>query len=144
MVPALLALALILGAAPGAAQTLQYVEPGVPGCLAAPSTAAPAAAAAAPRQVQAGTAVSGRLRVRCGLDQGSYTVTLGSPDPRATFVPKTMLVNFGRVVGDGRFVVTFATPGVQTITPTITANMGSPPARGQFVGEDSLFEVVAR
>lgn len=136
----LLALTLGLGAGPGAGQTLQYIEAGVAGCPAPPA----AAAASAPRPVKAGTAVVGRLRVSCGLDQGSYTVTLGSTDPGATVVPRTMLVNFGRVVGNGGFVVTFATPGVHGITTAITANMGSPPARGRFVGVGSEFEVVRR
>jgi hypothetical protein len=94
--------------------------------------------------VKVGVAVSGRLRVSCGLDQGSYTVTLGSTDPAATIVPRTLLVNFGRVVGNGSFAVTFATPGVHGITGAITANMGSPAARGRFVGVGSEFEVSAR
>ena len=133
-----LALALSLGAGPGASQTLQYIEAGVAGCPAEPAAAAP------PRQLAAGMSVTGRLRVSCGLDQGSYTVTLGSTDPGVTVVPRTMLVNFGRVVGNGSFVVTFATPGVQRLTAAITANMGSPPVHGRFVGAGLEFDVVAR
>ena len=68
----------------------------------------------------------------CGFQHGSYTVSLNSSDPGATFSPKTFLVNFGRVVGNGVFAVTFSTLGVQRVSTAITSNMGSPPVRGHF------------
>jgi hypothetical protein len=132
------ALGLALVAGNGACQTLQYIEPGVAGCPAAPVSAA------TPTPVAAGAPVSGRLIVSCGLDQGSYTVSLGSTDPRATFAPKTLLVNFGRVVGPGTYVVTFSTPGLHGVSASVTSNMGSPAPRGSFVSADGAFEVVGR
>jgi len=86
----------------------------------------------------------GSISVACGFDQGSYTVTLSSTDPGATFSPKTFLVNFGRVVGNGVFAVTFSTVGVQSVSTTITSNMGSPPLRGHFVSPANEFNVVSR
>ena len=68
----------------------------------------------------------------CGFQHGSYTVSLNSSDPGATFSPKTFLVNFGRVVGNGVFAVTFSTLGVQRVSTAITSNMGSPAVRGHF------------
>lgn len=117
--------------------TVDYVEPGVAAC-----PPAPAASATVPRAVQPGVAVAARIRVACGLDQGSYTVSLNSTDRDATFVPKTFLVNFGRVVGNGNFTVTFSTVGVHRVSGTITSNMGSPTARGQFGRADNAFNVV--
>ncbi|MFM7507829.1 MAG: hypothetical protein ACKO3M_15000 [Rubrivivax sp.] len=137
-IPLAWALGLTLAAGSGACQTLQYIEPGVAGC---PAASVPAAT---PTRVAAGAPVSGRLIVSCGLDQGSYTVSLGSTDPRATFAPKTFLVNFGRVVGPGTYVITFSTPGLHGVSATVTPNMGSPTPRGSFVSPDSGFEVVGR
>lgn len=135
----LLALAMAVGGAPGHGQVFHYVEAGVASCppVAAPSTAAP-------KPVSPGTAVPGRIHVSCGFDQGSYTVTLNSTDPGATFSPKTFLVNFGRVVGDGAFVVTFSTVGVQTVSTSITSNMGSPAVKGSFVSPANTFNIVSR
>ncbi len=133
----LLVLAWAAVAGHGHCQTLYYLEPGVASC-----PPAGAASNAAAKPLLLGVAVTGGIRVNCGLDQGSYTVSLDSSDPRATFVPKTFLVNFGRVVGNGLFTVTFLTVGLQTISATITSNMGSPPARGQFEGADQAFKVV--
>ena len=78
----------------------------------------------------------------CGFEHGSYTVNLNSTDPGATFSPKTFLVNFGRIVGTGVFAVTFSTVGVQSVSTTITSNMGSPPVRGNFASRASEFNVV--
>ena len=78
----------------------------------------------------------------CGFDKGSYTVTLYSTDPGATFSPKTFLVNFGRIVGNGSFAVTFSTVGVQKVSTTITSNMGSPAVRGHFASRVNEFNVV--
>ncbi len=117
--------------------TVDYVEAGVAACPPVPA-AAPTAAKAVPL----GVPVNGRIRVTCGLDQGSYTVSLKATDTDATFVPKTFLVNFGRVVGNGRFTVTFSTVGLHSIAGTITSNMGSPAARGQFASADNAFNVV--
>jgi hypothetical protein len=86
--------------------------------------------------------MSGSVNVSCGFDQGSYTVTLNSTDPGATFSPKTFVVNFGRIVGSGVFAVTFSTVGVQRVSTTITSNMGSPAARGHFASAASEFNVV--
>lgn len=133
----LLGFALAAGAGHGHGQSFHYVEAGVAGC---PVVASPAAAAA--QTVRRGVAVPGRLHVACGLDQGSYTVTLNSTDPGATFTPKTFLVNFGRIVGNGVFAVTFSTPGVQTVSTAITSNMGSPAAQGGFASAGNRFDVV--
>lgn len=80
----------------------------------------------------------------CGFEQGSYTVTLNSTDPNATFSPRTFLVNFGRVVGNGAFTVTFSTLGIQGVSAAITSNMGSPVVRGHFVSPGNEFNVVPR
>jgi hypothetical protein len=117
---------------------LVYVEPGNAACPAPPAPRP----ASAPRSVPSGTAVPGSISVACGFGQGSYTVTLGSTDPHAHFAPRTFLVNFGKVVGDGAFTVTFATPGVHGVSATITSNMGSPAVPGRFVGTGTEFEVV--
>jgi hypothetical protein len=136
---AFLAIVFAVSAGQGHGQNFHYVEPGVALC-----PAAPAPGSAAPKLTSSGVPVPGRISVSCGFEQGSYTVTLNSSDPRATFSPKTFLVNFGRVVGNGAFSVTFATPGVQSVSTTITSNMGSPPARGQFVTSANEFNVVKR
>lgn len=135
----LLVLALATGTGHGYAQNFHYVEPGVTSC-----PAAPAPTTAAPKVVPRGVAVSGSISVACGFDQGSYTVALNSTDPRATFTPRTFVVNFGRVVGSGAFSVTFVTLGVQRVSTTITSNMGSPPVRGYFASAASEFDVVNR
>ena len=56
--------------------------------------------------------------------------------------PKTFLVNFGRVVGNGVFTVTFSTVGVQSVSTSITSNMGSPAVRGHFASPSNAFNVV--
>ena len=86
--------------------------------------------------------MSGSINVACGFEKGSYTVTLNSTDPGATFFPKTFLVNFGRIVGDGVFTVTFSTVGVQSVLTTITSNMGSPAVKGHFASPASEFNIV--
>ena len=86
--------------------------------------------------------MSGSISVACGFDHGSYTVTLNSTDPGATFSPKTFVVNFGRIVGSGVFAVKFSTVGVQRVSMTITSNMGSPAVRGHFASAASEFNVV--
>jgi len=80
--------------------------------------------------------------VTCGFDKGSYTVTLNSTDPSATFSPKTFLVNFGRIVGNGDFTVRFSTVGVHSVSAAITSNMGSPSVRGRFASPANQFNVV--
>ena len=95
-----------------------------------------------PKNVALGTPVRGRVYVDCGFADGSYTVTLGATDPGAVFAPKTFVVNFGQVVGDGVYDVTFATVGVHSVTASVTSNMGSPTVRGHFVGPDTAFDVV--
>ena len=134
---ALLCLALAVGARHSAGQDLVYVEPGVAACPAAP---APTAAVA--KTVQRGAPVSGKIDVRCGFDQGSYTVTLNSSDPGATFKPKTFIVNFGRVIGRAAYTVAFSTLGVHGVSAAITSNMGSPVVRGRFAGSVYEFNVV--
>ena len=84
----------------------------------------------------------GNISVACGFDKGSYTVTLNSTDPGAAFAPKTFLVNFGRIVGNRDFAVTFSTVGVQSVSATITSNMGSPEMRGHFASSANEFNVV--
>lgn len=134
---ALLVLGLAVGAEHGSCQSFFYVEAGVASCPAAPAPTT-AAAKTAPR----GVAVPGGINVACGFDKGSYTVTLNSTDPGATFSPKTFLVNFGRIVGNGVFTVTFSTVGVQSVSMAITSNMGSPPVRGHFASPANGFNVV--
>ena len=133
----LLASAFVLGAEPGLCQSFYYVERGIAAC-----PAAPAQTSAAPTAVVRGVAVPGSIRVACGFDQGSYTVALNSSDPGATFTPRTFLVNFGRVVGNGVFAVTFSTLGVQSVSTSITSNMGSPAVRGYFASPANAFNVV--
>ena len=135
---ALLVLGLALGTEHGACQSFFYVEPGLASCPAAPAPTT-AAAKTAPR----GVAVPGSINVACGFDKGSYTVTLNSTDPGATFSPKTFLVNFGRIAGNGVFTVTFSTVGVQGVSTAITSNMGSPAVRGHFASTANQFNVVA-
>jgi hypothetical protein len=133
----LLGLAFAVGAEQGACQSFYYVEPGVAAC-----PMAPAPSTAAPKAVPRGVPVPGSIRVACGFDKGSYTVALNSSDPSATFVPKTFLVNFGRIVGNGVFAVTFSTLGVQSVSTSITSNMGSPAVRGHFASPANEFKVV--
>ena len=133
----LLLMAVAVAGATSHAQNFHYVELGVPAC-----PAAPAPATAAPKAVVRGVAVPGRIQVSCGFDQGSYTVSLNSTDPGAAFSPKTFIVNFGRLVGNGAFAVTFSTPGVHSVTAAITSNMGSPVVRGKFVSPANEFNVV--
>jgi hypothetical protein len=134
---ALLVLALFVVSEQVSCQTFHYVEPGVAACPAAPGPPT-----AAPKAVPRGVPMSGSISVACGFDQGSYTVTLNSTDPGATFIPKTFIVNFGRVAGNGVFAVTFSTIGVQRVTTTITSNMGSPAVRGRFASSANEFNVV--
>jgi len=134
---ALLVLAFAVGSEPVLCQSFYYVEPGVASC-----PAAPAPTTAAPKAVPRAVPLSGSISVSCGFDKGSYTVTLGSSDPGATFSPKTFLVNFGRIVGNGVFAVTFSTVGVQSVSATITSNMGSPAVRGHFASPANEFNVV--
>lgn len=133
----LLVLAFAVGAQHGHCQSFHYVEPGVASC-----PAAPAPSSAAPKAVARGVAVPGGISVACGFDHGSYTVSLNSTDPGATFFPRTFLVNFGRIVGSGVFAVTFSTLGVQGVSATITSNMGSPAVRGHFASPANEFNVV--
>ena len=133
----LLVLGLAVGTEHGSCQSFYYVEPGVASCPAAPAPTT-AAAKTAPR----GVAVPGGISVACGFDEGSYTVTLNSSDPGATFSPKTFVVNFGRIVGNGAFTTTFSTVGIQRVSTAITSNMGSPPVRGHFASPANEFNVV--
>ena len=133
----LLVLALAVGTERGFCQSFYYVEPGVASCPAAPEPTT-----TAPKSVPRGVPVPGAISVACGFDKGSYTVTLNSTDPSATFSPKTFLVNFGRIVGNGVFAVTFSTVGVQSVSTTITSNMGSPAVRGHFASPANEFNVV--
>ena len=126
-----------VGAQQGACQNFVYVEPGIASC-----PAAPASTAAAAKTVRRGAPVSGSISVNCGFDKGSYTVALNSTDLSATFSPKTFLVNFGRIVGNGVFAVTFSTVGLQSVSATITSNMGSPAVRGHFASPANEFNVV--
>ena len=86
----------------------------------------------------------GSINVACGFEQGSYTVTLNSTDPGAAFSPKTFIVNFGRIVGNGVYAVTFSTMGVQSVSTSITSNMGSPAVKGHFASSASEFNIVSR
>ena len=133
----LLVLALAASSARVSGQTFYYVEPGVASCPAAPEPTI-----AAPKDVPRGVPMAGSISVTCGFDQGSYTVTLNSTDPGAAFSPKSFIVNFGRVSGNGAFTVTFSTVGVQRVSTTITSNMGSPTVRGRFASPGDAFNVV--
>lgn len=128
---------LAVGARQAACQSFVYVEPGVASCPPAPVSAAGA------KTVQRGAPVSGSMSVSCGFDQGSYTVTLNSTDPGATFSPKSFLVNFGRIVGNGAFTVRFSTVGVHNVSAAITSNMGSPVVQGRFASPANEFNVVS-
>ena len=132
---ALLPFTAVLGAQPGLCQSLVYVEPGVASCPAPP-------VATAAKSVQRGAAVSGILRVSCGFAEGSYTVTLNSSDPGATISPKTMLINFGRVVGKGTYTIRFSALGLHSVSAAITSNMGSPAVQGHFASAGNEFLVV--
>ena len=134
---ALLLFTFAVGAQQGACQSFVYVEPGIASCPAPPAPPANAA-----KTVRRGAPLTGTIGVSCGFDKGSYTVTLNSTDQSASFSPKTFLVNFGRIVGNGVFAVTFSTVGVQRISTAITSNMGSPPVRGQFASAANEFNVV--
>ncbi len=133
----LLVLAFAVGSEHVSCQSFYYVESGVASCA-----AAPAPSTGAPKAVPRGVPMSGSISVACGFDKGSYTVTLNSTDPGATFSPRTFVVNFGRIVGTGVFAVTFSTVGVQRIWTTITSNMGSPAVRGHFASPANEFKVV--
>lgn len=135
----LLWLVLALGHGPIVGQDLYYVVPEVASCPRVPEPQA-----TRPKNVALGTLVRGRIHVGCGFADGSYTVTLSATDPGAIFAPRTFLVNFGQVVGDGDYIVTFATVGVHSVTASVTSNMGSPAVWGQFVGPDTAFNVVKR
>ena len=134
----LLVAALAVLAGHGHCQDFYYVEPGVASCPAAPKPIE-----AAPQSVARGIPLSGRIRVDCGFSQGSYTVTLNSSDPSATIAPKSFLVNFGRIVGSGVFAVTFSSVGLQSVSTSITSNMGSPAVQGHFVSRSNEFKVVS-
>ena len=116
--------------------SLVYVEPGLAACPALPVAIGPA------KTVQRGASVSGSIRVACGFDSGSYTVSLNSTDPDATFTPKTFLVNFGRIVGNGTYSARFSAVGLQSVSASITSNMGSPAVRGHFESAANGFNVV--
>lgn len=128
--------ALAVGSQQGACQNLVYTEPGIVACPVVP------VADAAAKTVQRGASVSGSIRVTCGFDNGSYTVTLNSSDAGAVFVPKTFLVNFGRIVGSGAYKVRFSSDGLHSVSATITSNMGSPVVHGHFASAVSGFKVV--
>jgi hypothetical protein len=130
----LLLFALAVSAQHVLAQSFVYVEPGLASCPAVP-------AAAVARTVRPGVPLPGSLRVGCGFDKGSYTLSLNSTDPGATFSPKTFIVNFGRLVGNGAFTVRFSTVGVHSVSVAITSNMGSPEVGGRFVSPASEFKV---
>jgi len=136
---ALLVIAMAVVGVPGHGQNFYYVEAGLASCPVAPTPTT-----AAPKAVSRGIAVPGRIHVSCGFEQGSYTVTLNSTDSSAKFSPKTFLVNFGRVVGNGAFTVTFSTVGVQSVSTTITSNMGSPAVNGRFLSPANEFNIVTR
>jgi hypothetical protein len=53
-----------------------------------------------------------------------------------------MLVNFGRLVGNGTFTVRFSTAGLHSVSAAISSNMGSPALRGRFSGGDNKFNVM--
>jgi hypothetical protein len=131
-------LSFAIGSGQGLAQSFYYTESGNAAC---PLRAAPKAVV--PKKVQSGVPVPGSISVNCGFGEGSYTVTLSSTDPGATFSPKSFLINFGSLAGDGTFAVKFATPGVQTISATITSNMGSPAVPGRFAGVANEVDVVS-
>lgn len=130
-------LALVIWCEQGLAQTFVYVEPDNPAC---PRIVPPPPAP--PKVVKSGVAVAGALRVGCGFREGSYTVILNTTDPNATISPKTFLVNFGSLAGSGGFAVKFATEGEQTISATITSNMGSPAVLGRFASFTNVVNVV--
>jgi hypothetical protein len=131
------AVAVALWCSHGFAQSFVYIEPNNPSC---PVIAA--APQAAPKTVKTGVSVPGIIRVSCSFREGSYTVSLNSTDPNATFSPKTFLVNFGSLSGPGTFTVKFATAGEQTIFATFTSNMGSPVLLGRFVSSNNVINVV--
>ena len=132
---------LVAGTLPlhAAVQHFVYLEPGNAAC---PAAAVAAAETVAPKRVPVGMPLPGSLSVSCGFARGSYTVTLSASDPAAVFTPRSFLVNFGHLAGDGAFTVTFATAGSHRVTSTVTSNMGSPAVPGRFVSASSEFDVV--
>jgi hypothetical protein len=122
----------------GMAQTFTYVEPNNASC---PVVTTPSQVVV--KTVKSGSVLQGVIRVSCGFTEGSYTVTLSSTDPNATFSPKTFLVNFGRLASPGAFTVKFAAVAEHTIDATITSNMGSPVLLGKFVSFTNVVNVVA-
>jgi hypothetical protein len=128
---------LLVWCSQGLAQTFVYVEPNNPTCPIVTT-----ATQVSPKTVKAGAPMSGAIRVSCGFVAGSYTVILSSTDPKATFSPKTFLVNFGSLSGSGAFSVKFTTAGEQTIFATITSNMGSPLLLGKFTSSNNVVNVV--
>ena len=85
--------------------------------------------------------MSGSILWPVGSTKGP-TPYLELTDPSATFSPKTFLVNFGSIGGNGVFSVTFSTVGVQRVSTTITSNMGSPAVPGYFASPANEFNVV--
>lgn len=141
LIRTLVLLACVVACGQGVCQSLYYTEPHTePASAACPVRSAPTAVT--PRKVQSGAPVNGSISINCGFSKGSYTVTLSSTDPGAKFSPKSFLVNFGNLVGDGAFTVTFATVGVQAIAAAITSNMGSPAVAGRFASTTNEFDVV--
>ncbi len=132
---AVLPFTLVFGVQPVLCQGLVYVEPGLAACPAPP-------VAKAAKTVLQGAAVSGSLRVSCGFAEGSYTVTLHSSDLGASISPRTMLINFGRVVGKGIYTVRFSALGLHSVSAAITSNMGSPAVQGYFASDGNEFQVV--
>lgn len=139
MIRTLACLTLVLASQHVLCQSFVYVEPGNASC-----PPAPAPSSAAPKTVHGDAQIPGSITVSCGFGQGSYTVTLSSTDPSARFSPKSFLVNFGSIVGDGTFTVTFRSVGVQTVSTAITSNMGSPAVTGRFASATNEFNVVSR
>jgi hypothetical protein len=123
---------------PTLAQNFVYIEQNNALCPAFKSSAG-----ALPKVVKNNAVTTGDIRVSCGFTEGSYTVTLSATDPNATFTPKTFLVNFGALAGNGKFSVKFSTLGEQTVFATITSNMGSPLLMGEFKSVNNAVNVIA-
>jgi hypothetical protein len=130
--------ALAVYGAQASGQTFVYVESNNAACPVVSMPPQPI-----PKTVKSGGSVVGSIRVSCSFTEGSYTVTLSSTDPSATFSPKSFLVNFGNLSGSGAFSAKFATVGEQTVFATFTPNMGSPVLTGKFVGTNNIVNVVS-
>jgi hypothetical protein len=93
-----------------------------------------------PIEIATGSEATGRVTVLCGLNTGTYTITVSSTDPSAIITPNSFTITNG--VGGGPYTVRFQTLGAQSMSATIVANAGSPAAVGLLDSSRTTFNVV--